>query len=126
MKTYKVWSDDLGYPKEDAYSVVPKQDWYDMEDIVDQLLGNKYSDWEHPESPFNISACEVDPEGKDVGDVQTFSVDVDYSPNFYLANKTPKVPCTLCNGKGYIEVVGLTDSTLGQAINSCKCLLNED
>jgi hypothetical protein len=49
-----------------------------------------------------------------------------YSTTYVGPPETPEPPCTLCEGKGYDEVVGLTDPVLGQAINPCKCRLKED
>lgn len=49
-----------------------------------------------------------------------------YSETYVNLPEHPKPPCTLCGGKGFVEVVGLTDPALGQAINPCKCRLKED
>lgn len=87
MKTYKIWSDDLGYPEDDATVVKPLHDWFDMEDTVHQHVESRYSDWENPDGPFNISACELDEKGEKVGDVQTYFVSVDWEPNFYISPK---------------------------------------
>ena len=82
QKTYKIWSDDLGFPEEDAY-VRTSVDWVD--DVVSELCEEKYTDWEYPNSPFIFFTCEVDDKGEKIGDVQKISVTVDYSPNFYTS-----------------------------------------
>ena len=88
LKKYKIWSNDLGYPEEDAYVVSPDCDWHDMEDTVDKLITSKYSEsWESPTGPFDMSACEIDDQGNKVGDVETFFIEVDWSPNFYISAK---------------------------------------
>lgn len=84
-KTYKIWSDDLGYPEDEAYVRTAKHEWLDMEDMVSDLCDDKYTDWEYPQSPMNFFICEVDDKGNKVGDVQKIGVDVDYSPNFYTS-----------------------------------------
>lgn len=84
-KTYKIWSDDLGYPEEDAYEITPLHDWFDMEDTVHQLIEQKYCDWENPDGPWEMKAREV-VEGV-AGDVQTFGVSVDWEPSFYISQK---------------------------------------
>lgn len=88
MKRFKIWSTDLGYPEEDAKIVTPLHDFYDIEDTIDQYIESRYYDWETPEGPWDMIACEVSPEGEKSGDVQTFSVSVDWSPNFYISKKT--------------------------------------
>lgn len=88
IKRYKIWSDDLGYPKDDAYLVEPLHQWFDMEDTVHQLLEQKYTDWEYPDGPFNLLAQEVGEDGLEIGAVHTFGVSVDWSPDFYLTEKT--------------------------------------
>jgi hypothetical protein len=85
-KTYKIWSDDLGYPEDDAYEVTPLHDWFDMEDTVHQLIESKYHDWENPDGPFDMLACEF-ADGQKVGDVQKFFVSVDWEPSFYVSPK---------------------------------------
>lgn len=91
-KTFKIWSDDLGYPEEDAYVLTPEYDWFDMEDTVHQLVTSKYTEsWEDPKGPFEMIACEVDAQGNKLSDVQKFSVDVDWEPSFYIYCKEPKV-----------------------------------
>ena len=87
MKTYKIWSDDLGYPEADAFTRTAKHDWWTIEDVIDDLLEAKYHEWENP-SPFDMSVCEVDESGNKQGDVQTYFVEVDWSPNFYINPKT--------------------------------------
>jgi len=89
VKTYKIWSNDLGYPEEDAYTLSPEYDWYDMEDTVHQLITSKYTEsWENPKGVFEMKAQEVR-QGVKLGDVHTFAVDVDWEPHFYITDKNP-------------------------------------
>lgn len=84
LKRYKIWSDDLGYPAEDATVVTPLHDWFDMEDTVYQHVESKYHDWENPNGPFNMLAQEVGEDGLEVGAVHKFNVSVDWNPEFYI------------------------------------------
>lgn len=85
LKTYKIWSDDLGYDEDEAYIRTPEYDFSDVEDAVSELCDEKWSEWEYPTEPLVFSACEVDDKGNKIGDVQKISVGVDYSPNFYTS-----------------------------------------
>lgn len=88
VSTYKCWSPDVGIEEDDASIVKPDHDWYDMEDVAEQYIESRYHDWEQPQGPFNVLIRESGPEGQPYGDVHTYNVSVDWSPNFYLTEKT--------------------------------------
>lgn len=87
MSSYKVWLADQGSTIEDGFMYAAP--WAGPEDAVQEFCEANYADMEYPER-FEVTVCEVAPDGSRAGPDEVFDISVDYSPNFHAHKRAAR------------------------------------
>jgi hypothetical protein len=81
-RDYKCWSPDNFISEEEGEIIASS---IDVEDAVETYVRKNFSkNWESPSGTFNVLTYECDANGKALESAETFSIEVDWKPVFYI------------------------------------------
>lgn len=86
MSSYKCWSPDNCLLEEEATIIA--ETWADAEDAAHSYVEGRYANWEYPDGPFDVLVVECAPDGTYAGPIKTFTIHVEYSPDFHVYEKS--------------------------------------